>query len=270
MQFPASLLAQLAKMNFKAKAIKLPVGFAGLPPGHPFEAKDQKAPDPSALFVAASTLNLHVDTAKTIGSQVESLIDACADAVGQAFQQWQSALKFAGVMINGPVGMAMPGSLVGPPLSGLIQGPIMAKCAGKQPSFIQHAKAITTAIGTAVSAWQTSFMANLTFPGGAVCSVTMVPSPNIPVPVAAGTSPAGDAMIQAGTLKGLMLANHGKPGNHTLDIFDAFAQAFCTVFTQWKAATMINGIMGAGGVAPPPPSPPGPVAMAIGSMGAVV
>ncbi|MBM4396918.1 MAG: hypothetical protein FJ087_14670 [Deltaproteobacteria bacterium] len=260
----------MSKTNFKSKAIKLPLDFNGLPPEHPFTGKDQKAPDAAALFVAPSTLGLHVDTTKTIGGQVEGLIDACADAVGQAFQQWQAGLKFAGVIINGPVGMAIPGGLIGVPLSGLIQGPTAGKCAGKQPSFVQHARAITNAIGTAMSAWQSTYMVTLTFPGGAICSTTMVPSPCTPMPVAAGSSPAGDAMLQPGALKGLMLANHGKPGNHTLDIYDAVAQAFCTIFTQWKAATQITGIMGAGGVAAVPPLPPTPVVMAIGNGGAVV
>jgi hypothetical protein len=57
------------------------------------------------------------------------------------------------------------------------------------------------------------------------------------------------------------------PGNHTLDIFDAVAQAFSMLFTTWKASTMITNVMGAGGVAPPPPAPPAPVVMAVGNGG---
>lgn len=261
-------LAMLAKQLFKAKGIVLPQNFTGFPPQAPFTAADQRVPDPNALFVAASTNKYHVDTQKTISKNVEELIDACADAVGKTFQQWQSSAKFVNVLINGPVGMAMPSSLIPPTFTGAT---CFANCnvAGKAPSFVQHAKAITMAIGTAFQAWQSGYMITLTFPGGALCSVTMPPSPNIPMPVAAGMSP-GDALMSAQSLKGLMLANHGgPPGNHTVDIYDAFSQAFSMLFMQWKASSMITNIMGAGGVAPPPPAPPAPVVMALGNGGMI-
>lgn len=262
----SSVLAQTAKMLFKAKAIRLPLDFHGLPEQAPFGAKDQKTPNPNDLFIPASTLKYHVDTAHAISQDVESLIDACANAIGNAFAQWQAGAKFAGVLINGPVGMAFPGTLVGPPS---MTGPMIfsqVNVAGKKPSFIQHARSITMAIGTAFEAWRLGYTVTLPFPGGALCSVTMPPSPNVPVPVAAGSSP-GDAMMAPGALKGLMVANHGPLGNHTLDIFDAMAQAFSMLFMQWKASTMITNVIGAGGVAPPPPSPPAPVVAATGNGG---
>ncbi len=261
-----SQLAQTAKMLFKAKAIRLPLNFQGLPPQAPFGAQDQKAPNPAALFVAASNLNYHVDTANSISKNVEELIDACSTAIGNAFSQFQSAAKFAGVLINGPVGTAFPGTLVAPPV---MSGPMIfsqVNVAGKQPTFIQYARSITFAIGTAFETWRMGYLVTLPFPGGAVCSVTMPPSPNVPVPIAAGASP-GDAMMSAGALKGLMIANHGMLGNHALDIFDAMAQAFSMLFLQWKGTTMITNVMGAGGVAPPPPAPPAPVVAAVGNGG---
>ena len=264
----AKALAQLAKTNFKAKAIQLPSGFKGFTDQAPFTTADQKAPDPMDLFMPPSTLNYHVDTSRVVGRNVEDLIDACADAIGNGMSQWQSGAKFAGVIINGPVGMAIPGSLMAPPT---MTGPVlfsMVNVAGRQPSFIKYAQSITFAIGTAFQVWQTGYMAMLTFPGGSACSVTMVPSPSIPLPVVAGFSP-GDAMMSAAALKGLMLANHGFPGNHALDIFDAFAQAFATLFLAWKGSTLITAVMGAGGVAPPPPAPPAPVVMAVGNMGSL-
>lgn len=261
-----SQLAQTAKMLFKTKAIRLPQNFQGLPPQAPFGAQDQKVPDAAALFVAASTLGYHVDTATTIGKNVEELIDACSKAIGNAFAQFQSAAKFVGVLINGPVGIATPGTLTAPPV---MSGPMIfsqVNVAGKQPTFIQYARSITFAIGTAFEVWRLGYLVTLPFPGGAACSVTMPPSPNAPVPVAAGSSP-GDAMMSAGALKGLMVANHGMLGNHALDIFDAMAQAFSMLFLQWKSTTMITSVMGAGGVAPPPPAPPAPVVAAVGNGG---
>lgn len=261
-----SQLAQTAKMLFKAKAIRLPTNFSGLPPQAPFGAQDQKAPDPTALFMAASTLSYHVDTSKSISKNVEDLIDACSTAIGNAFSQFQSSAKFVGVLINGPVGTAFPGTLMAPPV---MSGPMIfaqVNVAGKQPTFIQYARSITFAIGTAFEAWRVGYMVTLPFPGGAVCSVTMPPSPNVPVPIAAGSSP-GDAMMSAAALKGMMVANHGMLGNHALDIFDAMAQAFSMLFLQWKGTTMIANVMGAGGAAPPPPAPPAPVVAAIGNGG---
>lgn len=263
-----SLLAQTAKTLFKAKGITLPTEFSGLPPQAPFTADDQKTPDPGALFVSASTLKYHVDTASAISRHVSELIDVCSDAVGQGFAKWQAAAMFTGIIINGPLGMGPPGCLVGPPA---MTGPALfalagPRLAGRQPSFIRHVRSILFAIGSGFQAWQTGYTVTLTFPGGAVCSVTMPPSPNIPVPVASGASP-GDAMMTKASLKGMMVANHGVLGNHTADIFDAVSESFANLFTTWKGSTMIANVIGAGGAAPPPPSPPGPVAGAIGMGG---
>lgn len=261
-QFNDSQMATLAKQFFKANAIVLPERFSGFGPQAPFTASDQTVPDPAALFQAASTLNYHVDTQKAISKHVEDLIDAVCKGVGAAFRTWQASAKFVNVLINGPLGMGPPSCLVGPPMSGPV---LMAQVnvAGRQPTFIRYVQSITGALGMGLTAWQLGFMVQLPYPSGAVQSVTMVPAPNVPVPLAAGSSP-GDAMLQAGTLKGMMVALHGPLGNHALQIFDAMAQAFAITFTTWKATTMIQQVMGAGGVAPPPPSPPGPVAMAIG------
>lgn len=263
----ASQLAQMAKMNFKANAIVLPERFQGFTSQAPFDASDQKAPDASALFGSASTLRYHVDTARTIGQGFEALIDACADTIARGHAQWQAAAKFVGVLINGPVGMIVPGTLIGPPS---MSGPMLAasaNVAGRQPMFLQYVQSIAGAIGTAFLVWQSGYMGTLMYPSGAACSITMAPAPNLPMPLAAGASPAGDAMMTPGTLAGLMLGMHGAPGNHAQPLFMAFAQAFSVAFTQWKTTTQILNVTGVGGFAPPPPAPPGPVAMAIGAGG---
>ena len=228
----AQQLAQMAKMNFKANAILLPEQFQGFTDQAPFGPKDQKVPDAAALFVAASTLNYHVDTAKTIGKGVEDLFDVCADTIAKGNQNWMSTAKFVGVLINGPVGLVLPGNLVAGPF---MSGPMLlatANVAGKQPMFIKYVQSITGAIGTAFMGWQMGVMGTLVFPGGAACSVTMPPSPSIPVPLAALPSPAGEVMMSPGVLFGLMMAMHGVPGNHTIKIFQAFAQGFLVDFVQ--------------------------------------
>jgi len=265
-QFQAGLMADMAKQLFKANAVMLPANFAGFGPQAPFGSKDQKSMNPAALFLSASTLSYHVDTQRVISKGVEELIDAVCDGIGQAFGNFQSSAKFVGILINGPVGMALPGALLAAPT---MMGPALlgrVNVAGKQPTFIKYAQSITFAIGTAFTVWQTGFACVLTYPSAAACVATMIPAPNIPLPVAAGFSP-GDAMLTPGTLMGLMLANHGMPGAHTLQVFDAMAKAFCTQFMQWKGTTMIQNVMGMGGVAPVPPVPPAPVVMATGMVG---
>lgn len=260
----AQQLAQMAKMNFKANAILLPEQFQGFTDQAPFGAKDQKVPDAAAMFVSASTLNYHVDTAKMIGKGVEDLFDVCADTIAKANQNWMSSAKFVGVLINGPAGLVLPGNLVAGPF---MSGPMLlatANVSGKQPTFIKYVQSISGAIGTAFMAWQMGVMGMLVFPGGAACSVTMPPSPNVPMPLVALPSPPGEAMMNPAALFGLMMAMHGIPGNHTIQIFQAFSQAFATVFTQWKATTQVMNVTGVGGVAPPPPAPPAPVVAAVG------
>ena len=75
-------------------------------------------------------------------------------------------------------------------------------------------------------------------------------------------------MLSGATLKGLMIANHGNPiANHSMDLFDAIANAFNTTFTQWKGTTMINNVIGTGPVPTfaPPYVPGGPVMGGVGT-----
>lgn len=267
-----SMLGQTAKNLLRSKNIKLPLNYKGLPDQAPFDQSDQNYPSPewaTWLFKPSSTLKYHVNTAKMISKGFDEFITNVCDGIGKAFAQWQSGAMFTNVIINASFGIAVPGSMVAPPA---MTGPMIfsqINVAGKQPSFIRHAMSVANAIGTAFQAWQTGYFATLTFPGGVLCSVSMVPSPNIPIPVAAGTS-IGDPMMTKGSLYGLMLGNHGMPGNHTQAVYDAIAGAFSMLFTQWKATTTISNIMGAGGVAPPPPAPPGPVALALGNGGKLI
>lgn len=267
-----SLLGQTAKNLFRSKGIKLPLNYKGLPKQAPFDQSDQNYPSPewaTWLFKPSSTLKYHVNSAKTISKGFDEFITNVCDGIGKAFGQWQSGAMFANVLINAGAGIATPGSLVAPPM---MSGPMVfsqINVVGKQPDFIRHAMSVANAIGSAFQAWQTGYFLNLMFPGGMVCSTTMIPSPNIPVPVVAGSS-VGDPMMTKGSLYGLMLSNHGMAGNHTNEVFDSIAGAFAMMFTQWKATTMVSNIIGAGGVAPPPPSPPGPVAMALGNGGKLV
>jgi hypothetical protein len=135
-----------------------------------------------------------------------------------------------------------------------------------------HFEAVAESLGTSWALWQRSYMVTLPFPTGAVCSATMPPSPNTPVPVSAGLS-AGDIAMSEPMLKVQMRGMYKSPERHpkmTDAFLGAMASAIALSFTQWKSSTQITNVMGAGGVAPAPPLPPGPVAGAMGSGGKLV
>jgi len=138
--------------------------------------------------------------------------------------------------------------------------------------YLWHAEAIVGAWCDAFAAWQRGFSTQLSYPMGAVCSATLPPSPNVPIPLAGGRSP-GDAGMGARALASRMIANYGAHPKHpelTKAVFDSVAGALAQTFTAWKAGTMITQVVGVGGVAPSPPLPPGPVAGAIGNGGTLV
>jgi hypothetical protein len=264
------MLAQLIKSTFKAKAIKVPDGWDKSLEDK-FNTKinefQPSVPNPTNLFASPSTNKIAADASNTISEKFDQFIDDISSAVCQSWAAWHGAAKFVGVLINAGIGVLSPGGLVG---AGQMSGPmILAKAKGTTAEYMKHAKAIAFAIGQSWTVWETGYThSSIPFPGGMVCSTTMPPSPNIPLPIASGASP-GEAMLQSAALKSSMLAQFGPPGQHTEALFDAVAQGFSQVFQTWKASSMISNIIGVGGVCPPPPSPPGPVAGAIGNGGQV-
>jgi hypothetical protein len=268
----AQVLSQLTKALFQAKMISVPEKWDGsledkfnmkLPEFQP------GTPRPTNIFTPPSINKIAVDACNSVSEQFERFIDDVSSAICTGWESWQGTATFAGVIINAGVGILSPGGLIGgPQMSGPL---VLADVEGTtKPGYLQHAQAVVSAIGEAWMEWATGYSnPALPFPGGMVASATMVPSPNVPMPIATGAS-AGDALLQPAPLKASMLTQYGPPGQHTDALFDAFSQAFCQVFQVWKGTSMISNVVGSGGVAPPPPSPPGPVAGAIGAGGAIV
>jgi len=106
----------------------------------------------------------------------------------------------------------------------------------------------------------------LIFPTGAASVGTMIPCPNIPIPLIIGSSTA-ETMVSANTLKGVMMGNAGA-GNHVEALCDSFAKAFEVMFLLWKATNLIMLVMGMGGGAPAPF--PGPVVGGTGMGGFIL
>ncbi len=266
----AKLFAQLAKTQYLSKAVKLPPSWdSGLEDDVNGKTPEfgPGVPKPTNLFMSPSPKKIAVDAANAISDGFNGFIDDITKAVCEAWKNWQSAATFAGVIINGPIGILPPAGMIG---GGLMATPmILAQFDQKSANYTLYGSAVAFAIGQAWTVWELGY-ANpaIPFPGGAAASATMPPSPNTPVPIASGVSP-GDAMMQAAALKGLMTSQVAPPGLHDDELFDSISQAFVQVFTTWKGTSMISNIMGAGGVAPPPPAPPGPVAGAVGSGGVI-
>lgn len=275
--------------------------------GPEFEPGVISAKEP-LLFAPASPTprRIEVDALLSVNSAVYGTLRSVCDAVAQAWERWQTTAMFTGVAINAAVGVAPPGSLQGTgmekesllmPLRARFasaENVLKAKGARKRevsaPSgapgsipprtrmsgefeFMQaHCEAVCDAVAQAWAAWQKGYTVTLTYPSGAACSTTMPPSPNVPVPLAAGSSP-GDAMMGEAMLRTTMLAFYGSGERHpgiTAAFMDAVASAVSHTFETWKASTMITNVIGTGGAAPVPPLPPGPVAGAVGTGGRLV
>ncbi len=230
---------------------------------------------PTNLFRSPSTKKIQVDATNEISDIWIDFIDNVCGGICKSWSKWQNSASVNNVIINGPIGILPPNGLVGANMmsANMIKQNIDTSSGHNNENiYLIYVNAISIAIGTAWLTWEAGYMhTSIPFPGGAVCSTTMPPSPNTPVPVSSGTS-AGDGLMTANAIKGLMTAN---AAGATLDklsdaLFDAIANAFCNTFNMWKATSMLGNILGSGGVAPPPPSPPGPVVAAMGMNGKIV
>jgi hypothetical protein len=137
--------------------------------------------------------------------------------------------------------------------------------------FRRHAEAIAESCCSAFDAWARGYSAQLSYPAGAACAATLPPTPNVPLPLGGGRS-SGEAGMRAGPLANGMMRAYGRYPKHpelTRAVFESFAEAFAGAFQNWKSATMLTQVVGAGGVAPSPPLPPGPVAGATGNGGSL-
>ncbi len=276
-----SIFAMLVKLNFMSKFVMIPTSFdpsalCMFNPGDPrFEIGDLAALAMS-LVKCPSPFKIHVDTAIKIGMQYEAFIDDTSRGIVLAWLLGSLTTKFFNVMINGPIGILSPGGMMaGPTWNGMIMT-VLGIPWGVRPTLdnvlsiiggFKLAKAICQGICDGYMAWSKGYSHQLlVFPTGAASVGSMIPCPNIPIPLIVGASTA-ENMVSANTLKGLMMGNAGA-GNHVEAMCDSFAKAFQVMFLLWKATNLIMLVIGAGGGAPAPF--PGPVAGAIGSGGLIL
>ncbi|MHB1024490.1 MAG: hypothetical protein ACYC24_02140 [Desulfobacteria bacterium] len=264
---PKDLFIQLAKLNFCSKSITLPMSWQKPGDHYPnaFQPGEEAVPPniPLNLYREESLNKYHVGSAHDIGKQFETYIEGICGAIHSAVDTWRQTATITGVMIFGPV--ATVGMVVGPPLTPLI----MAQGPKGTPQELKYTTAISNALGTAWLPWQTSikvpglpwYPAFAAFPGPVA-----PPMPNIPIPLIALVSV--DASLSPGALSGLMMANLGDPtALHAQDLFDAISKAFNTIFTLFKAMTMVTNVLGTGPIPTfaPPFVPVGPVLGGVGT-----
>jgi hypothetical protein len=180
------------------------------------------------------------------------------DAISDAVDKWMKMTMITTVLINGPVGMLLPGGVVGPPLMPFI----LAKAPKKTPMETKYSMAIANALSQQWQIWQMGLMGTLMYPSFAFFPGPLTPpTPNIPLPLIALSSP-GEAALSAEALKGMMTAFLADPeANHAIDLFDALSKAFNTLFQTFKASTLVQNVLGMGPVPTfaPPFVPGGPV-----------
>ena len=264
-----SMLSQLAKVNFTSKGIELFTDWEEPGDQYPdaFQESEKTVPPnpPTNLFREVSLNKYHVDTAKTIGGQFADFIDGVCGAICDGIDKWMKMTAITGVMINGPTGMLMPGGVQGPPL-----GPLVLASAPKStPQEMKYSNAIANTFGTLWQAWHMGLTGTLMYPPTfAACpSPVHPPTPNIPLPLVALSSP-GESGLSPGTLKSTMEGNLGDPqALHASDLFDAIAKAFNNVFQIFKASTLVQNVLGTGPVPTfaPPFVPVGPVLAGVGN-----
>lgn len=262
----ASVLESLVKQLITAESVEVPQDYIGdttLEYNLDFDEYQPAIPKGTNIFSCPGVNAITVEACDTVSDQWIDFISEMSKSICNVWGNWQKAAMFSGLLINATVGMAMPGSL-----SSTIMMNQAAILAGLNSSemgeyFIPTAKAIASAFETCWSAWEKGYQVQLQYPTFAAVPMPMAPpTPNIPLPIATGSS-VGDPLINKDIMSGMMMSNLSgfSPDNMTKLLFDKFSEGLCQVFDQWKASTMIQNVMGQGPVPSfaPPFSPVGPV-----------
>jgi hypothetical protein len=264
----ATALATQIKTLVKAEQAEVPQNYEGDDDFEHNKDYDQfkvKVPSPANLLKSPGVDTITVESCDDVSKQWEEFIDEMCKGICTSWSNWQNVAMFTTGIINAVSCQITPGSLTSPPFMGTALIMANTNVAGKPANFTLFVKAIATAIDTSWNAWQSGYMVTLMYPPtfAAFPGPTHPPTPNIPMPVVAGSS-AGDALMKKNAISGLMLANLSgvTPDSLTQMLFDKFAEGFCMIFDIWKASTMIMNVMGTGPVPSfaPPFSPVGPVA----------
>jgi hypothetical protein len=254
------MMAEIAKANFLSKGIQVPVKWEG--GGEQYDdafspSERQAAPtSPINLFREPSLNQYHVDAAGTIGRRMASYIDGISGAICDAIDRWMKMVTVCGLLINGPVGIILPGGMIGPPLF------IIGSAPRASAQEVLYSSVIASVISQSWDLWQVGLTGILSYPSFAAFPGPMAPpTPNVPVPLMTLVSP-GEVALSPSLLANTMTGMLGDPSaQHAAALFDALSKAFGTCFQTFKASTMIQNVLGYGAVPTfaPPILPAGPV-----------
>ena len=254
------MMAEIAKANFLSKGIQVPVKWEG--GGEQFDdafspSERQAAPtSPINLFREPSLNQYHVDAAGTIGGRMAAYIEGISGAICDAIDKWMKMVVVGGLLINGPVGIILPGGMIGPPLFINRSAPMASE------QEVLYSAVISSVISQSWDLWQAGLTGILSYPSFAAFPGPMAPpTPNVPVPLMSLVSP-GEAALSPALLASTMTGFLGDPrAQHAAALFDALSKAFGTCFQTFKATTMIQNVLGYGAVPTfaPPILPAGPV-----------
>lgn len=255
------LMAMTAKSLFVAKNIRLPVSWRQ--PGNQYPdafrpGERMVAPtSPINLFREPSLNDYHVRTAQGIGDKFSAYIDGITKAICDAVDKWKDLTMITGI-INGPVGMVLPGGFLGPNITSLILSTAPMNTDQEQ----KYSLAIAASIGQGWQNYQTALLGTLLYPSfAAVPSPMAPPTPNVTMPLIVYSS-AGTAFLAPGQLAAMMTALLGDPtAMHAQALFDSIAKSFFIVAQLFMSTTTVQNVLGIGPVPAfaPPVVPVGPV-----------
>ncbi len=263
----AKQLAMQIKTLIKAEQAEVPQNYKGdddFEENKDFNEFKPKVPNPASLLKSPGVDTITVESCDKISDEWDKFVEEISKGICTSWSNWQNAAMFTTGIINAVTCQITPGSLTSPPLMGTAAIMANINSAGKPANYVLFVKAIATAIDTAWNTWQMGYMVTLTYPPtfASFPGPMHPPTPNIPMPVVAGSS-AGDALMKKNVLSGLMLANLSgvTPDSLTQLLFDKVSEGFCMTFDIWKASTQIMNVLGTGPVPSfaPPFVPVGPV-----------
>jgi len=266
----AQTLATLAKTALKnqnkqvAAGWQPPLGPAGKQFAQSIKPSDRNvAADEARVFRSVSSNRFHVDAASNISKKFELYVDRLCDAIAMGWGTWMTQSTIQGVVVMGPVGTLIPGTIMGPDLGGLI---LSSDPPVDTPQERQCTTAVARAFGAGWAEWSSQLTGTIPLAHCAVFPGPMAPPlPNVPVPVSTLAS-SGSGALTKERLVDAMVLNYQGSGSFAQDIFESISEAFTLYFPSWQGGTEVVNVL-AGGPIPtfaPPVVPAGPVIGGIG------
>jgi len=257
-----NILTKQAQTNFFSKRIQVPTEWAGAEDQfNDAFAENEKSVlpnSPTNLFREPTLNKYHVDSAKEIGELFAAYIEGICSAICDGIDKWMKMASIAAVSINGPIGMLLPGCVIGPLLKPLI----ISTAPTKTDQEKKYSNAIANTISTSWQTWHMGLTGVLNYPAFiAFPGPVAPPMPNVPMPIIAFSSP-GETALSPANMKLMMKTNLADPtALHSDDLFDAISKAFFTIFQIFKTSTLIQNVLGTGPIPTfaPPFVPVGPV-----------